>query len=254
MDPFLEAWWRDVHHKLCTYACDAIQAQLGGGLRARIDERLVVEGPEGPERTIYPDLSIIESDGGVATAVRPATGAAVADSLLVRIAPEPVRQAFLSIIDVRNGNRLITAIEFHWPSNKLPGDGREQYLLRKQSETRHARASLVEIDLVRAGERVTLAERYLPTTTRSTYQVCIYRPWQRDVCQVIRIPLDARLPVIPIPLRQGEAEAALDLQAVLDQAYRNGAYGEELEYDGPCTPPLEGADAELARALLARRA
>jgi hypothetical protein len=37
MDPYLEQFWGDVHHRLITYLSDAIQKQLPGDLRARVD-------------------------------------------------------------------------------------------------------------------------------------------------------------------------------------------------------------------------
>ena len=251
MDPYLELWWRDIHHTLCTYARDAIQPQLGSGLKARVDERLIVEAGE-HERSIYPDVRIVEGrllrEGGQ-TSSGSATAVAEAESLEVQIGSEPARQAYIHIIDVRNDNRLITAIEFLSPSNKQPGDGHEQYI-QKQKETCKAGASLVEIDLVRAGKRPTLAQPHLPAKRASTYQVCIFRAWKTGRCQVIRIPLAARLPTIPIPLRQTDPEAKLDLQALIDQAYRNGAYGDELDYSKPCHPPLEGSEAQWAEELL----
>src|SRR5437588_831901 len=59
MDPYLEQAWRDVHHKLCTYACDDIQAQLRDGMLARVDERLMVELSPEQARSIYPDVRLI---------------------------------------------------------------------------------------------------------------------------------------------------------------------------------------------------
>jgi Protein of unknown function (DUF4058) len=153
MDPYLELWWRDVHHTLCTYARDVIQPQLGSGLKARVDERRVVEADE-LERSIYPDVRIVEgrwlkegsegSPGKVATVAEPET-------VVVQLDNEPARQPYIHIIDVRNNNQLINAIEFLSPSNKLPGNARDQYI-QKQKETCQAGASLVEIDLVRTGK------------------------------------------------------------------------------------------------------
>jgi hypothetical protein len=254
MDPYLELWWRDIHHTLCTYARDSLQPQLGGGLKARVDERLVVETDD-TGRSIYPDVRIVESgwlkEGDQAVPEAPGV-AAVAESLVVQIESEPARQAFIHIIDIRNDNRLIIAIEFLSPSNKLPGDGREQYV-QKQKDTCEAGAGLVEIDLVRAGKRPTLAQSHLPARRNQTYQVCIYRPWKPSQCQVICIPLAARLPTIPIPLRPKDAEVALDLQLLIDQAYRNGAYGDELDYSKLCQPPLGDAEAGWAKELLRRK-
>ncbi|PWU21264.1 MAG: hypothetical protein C5B50_02145 [Verrucomicrobia bacterium] len=252
MDPYLELWWRDVHHRLCMYSCDAIQPQLGSGLKARVDERLVVEAGE-LEHSIYPDVRIVEGhwlkEGNESAPTGPAAVVAEPETILVQLGSEPARQAYIHIIDVRNNNQLITAIEFLSPSNKLPGNGRDQYV-QKQKETCQAGASLVEIDLVRAGTRPTLAQAHLPRRRDRTYQVCIYRAWQPNQCQVICIPLAARLPTTPIPLRQSDAEAKLDLQTLIEQAYRNGAYGGELDYSKPCHPPLEAEEAQWVKELL----
>ena len=58
MDPYLEARWRDVHHRLCTYGCDQIQGQLSPDLLARLDERLVVESLLDEGRSIFPNLTV----------------------------------------------------------------------------------------------------------------------------------------------------------------------------------------------------
>ena len=63
MDPYLEQFWRDVHHRLITYLSDVIQKQLPGDLRARVGERVYVEPEEGNGRRIIPDVRIVESAG-----------------------------------------------------------------------------------------------------------------------------------------------------------------------------------------------
>jgi hypothetical protein len=45
MDPYLEAHWRDVHASLIIYARDALQGVLPGSLRARVEERVLLESP-----------------------------------------------------------------------------------------------------------------------------------------------------------------------------------------------------------------
>src|SRR5260370_30420508 len=61
MDPYLEAHWRDVHHNLITYARDALQDVLPSELRARVEERVVLETPEGiGANPLYPDLRLVE--------------------------------------------------------------------------------------------------------------------------------------------------------------------------------------------------
>lgn len=56
-------------------------------------------------------------------------------------------------MDAGSGDRVITAIEVLSPSNKAPGEGQTLYR-RKQGERAEGKVSLVEIDLLRGGERV----------------------------------------------------------------------------------------------------
>ena len=59
MDPYLEAHWGDIHHRIINYACDAIQEQLPDDLFARMEERIYVRTPrELMER--YPDVRVVE--------------------------------------------------------------------------------------------------------------------------------------------------------------------------------------------------
>src|SRR5262249_43382327 len=64
------------------------------------------------------------------------------------------------------------------------------------------------------------------------------------------LPLRARLPVLPIPLRYGEKPVPLDLQALMDQCYRNGRYERTIDYRKDCMPPLSAEDAAWADELL----
>ena len=61
VDPYLERNWRDVHATLIVYMKDQLQPQLGGPLRARVEERLVVEKALDEVRDIYPDVRAFES-------------------------------------------------------------------------------------------------------------------------------------------------------------------------------------------------
>src|SRR5262245_47878195 len=60
MDPYLEAPWRDVHASLVIYIRDALQDQLPRELRARIEERVVMETPEGLEPGLLPDVRVVD--------------------------------------------------------------------------------------------------------------------------------------------------------------------------------------------------
>lgn len=249
MDPYLEASWRDVHHRLCNYSCDAIQTQLGPNLRARLDERLIVESPLDGTRNIYPDVRVFERDQSSAATIVEYAGVAVLEPD-VQLMPkhESERQAFIEIRDITADNSVITVIEFLSPSNKLSGDGRKQYR-QKQRECRQGRINLVEIDLTRGGRRHLLAGvAQIPAQHRKTFQVSIYRGRRKPIA-VYGAALHQRLPAIPIPLRPTDADAALDLQAVVDEAYAKGRY-DDIDYREPAIPPLEGVEAAWADEML----
>lgn len=251
MDPYLEQFWRDIHARCIIYAADQLQAHLPADLRARVEERVFVEPVFGVARSVYPDIRVVERGRG-----RPATAAvepepATAEPLVIYLPDEPVTERYIEIIDVGSGRRVVTVIEVLSLSNKSPGEGQELYR-RKQRELKDGQVNLVEIDLLRAGDRVlAIGLSRIPVTHRTPYQVCVYRAAADVPCyEIYRVPLRERLPVIKLPLRPTDADITLDLQALIDQCYRNGGYDEDIDYSVEPEPPFEVEDARWADALL----
>jgi hypothetical protein len=79
---------------------------------------------------------------------------------------------------------------------------------------------------------------------------CVRRATQPGKAQVYPMPLWEPLPVVKVPLRPGDADVPLDLQALVEQCYRNGAYEGTLDYAADPDPPLLGADREWAEEWL----
>ena len=79
--------------------------------------------------------------------------------------------------------------------------------------------------------------------------MCVRCAWSERGRALYALPLRERLLAIPIPLRQSDRPVPLDLQALLDQCYRNGRY-DDIDYAEPPTPALAGDDAVWAEALL----
>jgi hypothetical protein len=177
---------------------------------------------------------------------RPQVGVAVTEPVVVEVEPEPATETFLEIIDRSSGNRIVTVIEFLSPSNKSPGPNRDQYL-RKQREVCSSDANLVEIDLNRFGiHTLAFPLAHLKPRGRTLYMACVRRATRPGKAEVYPMPLWERLPVLKIPLRPEDKEVPLDLQALVEQCYRNGAYEDTLNYDTEPDPPLLGAEAEWA--------
>lgn len=250
MDPYLERYWRGVHHRLVTYACDQLQPRLPPGLRADLEERVFVEADGSYERIVYPDVHVVERQRreGSVTATGTTAGPTSAEPLLLYVESEPLRQGYIEILDLSSGRRVITVIEFLSPANKVPGEGQDLYL-RKQRETLEGKVSLVEIDLTRAGKRVMVVPPHrIPPSHRTLYQVAVRRGHRPSPIEVYRVPLDEPLPAIRVPLREKDPDAVLELQPLVARAYVNGHY--DIDYAAEPDPPLEDRDTEWADTLL----
>jgi hypothetical protein len=75
---------------------------------------------------------------------------------------------------------------------------------------------------------------------------CVRRATRRDKAEVYPMPLWHRLPVVKVPLRPDDADVPLDLQALIELCYRNGAYEGTLNYAVEPDPAFFGADREWA--------
>ncbi len=250
MDPYLESHWRDVHASLTIYIRDALQDALPRELRARVEERIVLETPEGWSNPLFPDVRVIEhrprAQGGVATVAAPEA----TEPLVIDAETEPLTEGYIEIIDAASGNRVVTILEVLSPSNKLPGDYRQAYL-RKQREIVHSDTNLVEIDLLRCGKHAAaVCLPNIPSSRRTPYLVCVRRATRRSKAEVYPIPLSSKLPTIKVPLRPTDADVLLDLQALIERCYRNGRYEGDLDYRLDPDPPLSREDAQWVLELL----
>jgi hypothetical protein len=119
--------------------------------------------------------------------------------------------------------------------------------LRKQREVCSSDANLVEIDLNSFGiHTLAFPLGHLKPRLRTPYMACVRRATRRGKAEVYRMPLSHGLPTIKIPLRPDDADVPLDLQRLIEQCYRNGAYEGTLNYAVEPDPPLRGADKKWA--------
>ena len=247
MNPWLEAYWGDIHTSMTTYARDAIQKQLPDSLQARVQEYLsVLEPEENPSsnRRIAPDVNVVEQPG-----LSTSHGGAVAVEDLVYDEPFRIRRQsppqtlrYIQIVDVKAGRRVVTAIEFLSLANKATESGRKQYVA-KQNEILEAQVNLVEIDLLRRGSWVLAVQKHLyPNQLMHPYRICVVRGDNTEEAEVYRATFAAPLPTIRIPLRSTDDDVQLPLQSLVNQAYENGRYGNDVDYSVAPEPPLEDSE------------
>lgn len=259
MNPWLEEHWGDVDTSLTTYARDQLQPRLPSGLRARVEEYVAVESEEdwdAPRSRFSPDVRVIErpetsqESGGAATA---AAVAVAAEPLVVRREIEPETLRYIQIVDTNSGRRIVTSIEFLSLANKIREEGRKQYRTKQRQMIRGG-VNLVEIDLLRAGPWVLAVQRnHLPRVYREPYRINVVRADQAGDAEVYRVSLRHPLPTIRIPLRSGDDDVPLELQPLIDAAYENGRYADDIDYAQELHPALSADDAAWADQLLRKQ-
>ena len=156
----------------------------------------------------------------------------------------------LTSVQVRDSehNELVTSIEIVSPANKRE-PGLSAYR-RKRSKLIRAGVHLLEIDLIRRGERPWQPDA--TTMPPAPYLALLTRAAQ-PATEVWPVQLTNTLPVLPVPLRTPDGDVPLDLQAALSVIYDESDYGRTTDYSVPPPPPplSEQDKAWLARQLVA---
>jgi hypothetical protein len=111
--------------------------------------------------------------------------------------------------------------------------------LKKQQEILERDCHLVEIDLLRTGQRaLSLPAWRLDEFEPFHYVVCVSRWPRRTYFEVYARRLQQRLPRVAVPLAEPDPDVPLDVQAALEAVYLEGRYARRLRFDEPCEPPL----------------
>ena len=219
MNPYLEqsAFWSDFHGGYIHRCREVLAQQVLPRYFVRVDEHIYLhEMPEPRARLIgRPDISLttnqpFESSGGTVTLEAPTILELIEDH-------DTETVPYLEVID-RASSRVVTVIELLSPSNKMRGPDREQYLAKRKLLT-HAGVNYVELDFLRGGPRT------LPTIPTCDYCIQVVKAPNWNRVGVWPLTLSDPLPVLPIPLRPGETEPTLDLQAILHDQYDAVGYG-----------------------------
>jgi len=218
MDPFLEGeMWQEFHGRFANQISEQLLPQLKPRYAALLAKRFTFGDPVlGIARTIYPDVHIVRQTREAYTVV----GAPVE---LQNPLPVPVPYLAIEIRDIAE-RRLVTVIEILSPENKR-GRGFRDYAT-KRIEILETDTHLIEIDLLRLGQRIELIGE-LP---RAAYYIFVSRWTRRPTTQVFPIQLREQLPTIPVPLLPPDPDAQLDLQAALAACFDLVGYERLLDY------------------------
>lgn len=227
MDPYLEqpAFWASFHSRFIVALADAIEADLSPDYYIEVEARTYLDDMAGALIGI-PDVVVAaptqetvqesSSKGAVAIQVKP-------QQVEVPI-PEEVSERYLEIRELATG-KVITAIELLSPKNKRPGKGRATYE-EKRAQVLGSDTSLVELDLLRAGEAMPLLGDVVPTL----YRILVSASHQRPQADLYGFGLRQPLPEIAIPLKPDDGAIALSLQPIFDGVYDRSRYRNRIDY------------------------
>lgn len=234
MDPYIEdpEIWSDFHSNLAM----EIQSQLNQTIQphyvARLTPRVTYEVIEiAKTQSVRPDVGVWQPQpprqGRMTAVAIPAAPSTSTVKMEI-----PLR---LVNVEVRKTGtlELVTAIEILSPVNKQPSHDTYQEYQRKRRELLRSSAHLLEIDLLRGGQRPPLEE----PVPQAPYYVVLSRADRRPVVEVWPIQLQNKLPLIPVPLQEPDPDAPLDLSAALAAIYERAGYAMVIDYHRPPPPP-----------------
>lgn len=246
MDPYLEApsLWPDVHSALIVAIRDALSPQVAPSYFVRVEQRTYILELDDRRLLGRPDVAVVETKSRLEQVAETALAAGYATASQVVTLPliEEVHEGYLEIHDTRT-HEVITVIEVLSPGNKT-GEGRRAYEAKRREVLRTC-TSLVEIDLLRAGRPMEMQP-----VPPGDYRILIHRGWQPGRAQVATFNIRQPIPEAPVPLRQGEPDAILQLERLLGEVYGRARYDLSLDYLQPPEPPLAEADAAWTEGLL----
>jgi hypothetical protein len=244
MGPYIEACglWGDFHDEMIRGIKSILQDELPSTFLVRTSKRSYIaltDGDEKDERAFLPDVHITAPRRRIATSAvqqesTPASTAITEPVSLRAFVSEEFEETFIDIFEVGPDRRLVTSIEVLSPSNKRRGS--EGWLLyqRKRQALLLGQANLVEIDLLRGGERQPMLDPW----PDSPYSLLVARKEKAPRCKVWPAFFERPLPTIPIPLEQPHLDIAVDVQKLFETIYERGRYRQDIDYANSLDPLL----------------
>jgi hypothetical protein len=206
-----------------------------------------VPGRESRAHSFWSDVSVASASGSAAPAAAvaaslPATslasdGESAPISMRALVETEH-REVFLEICQPPPAKAIVTCIEVLSQSNKRPGSKGWRLYQRKRPAYLAGQAHFVEIDLLRGGRRLQMADDW----PASPYYLLICRKNEAPLCKVWPAFFERPLPRINVPLLAPDPDITLDIQPLIAQIYSRSRYDRDIDYSQPIHPPLSAAE------------
>lgn len=161
---------------------------------------------------------------------------------------EEHREAFVEIYESGPEQRLVTTIEVLSPSNKRPNTPGWELYLRKRQSVFLGGVNLVEIDLLRGGQRLPMLDPW----PDSPYTLLVARAL-KTIHKAWPVHFQRPLPTIPVPLAKPDPDIPMSLQPMMEAIYQHSRYEWSIDYTQPLTPPFGPEEAAWLRRQLQAR-
>ncbi len=243
MNPYLEApaLWSEVHSWLIVELARMLNQSITPKYRAAVEKRVYEESI----LVGIPDVSIVRQSRAVPVKATPTATATLSQPILVALPEsETTIERYLEVREVATGE-VVTVVEILSPKNKRSGEGREQYLSKRQ-KVLGSQSHLVEIDLLRGGEALPIQD-----AGRSNYRVLVSRVEQRPIAELYPFDLRDQLPCFGLPLRSGDESVPIDLNVLMQMVYESAALDLAIDYGQQTTPRLSQDDFDWVQEMVA---
>lgn len=229
VNPFveLERYWDDFHSEFLVSLRHALLDVLPAQYDAMINEQALLLTPD-DKKIRKPDIAVTDSSSRPSSSTTSSTTLATESPIVMEMLPLTLVEEKLLWLEVlnRDDRSLVTSIELLSPSNK-DSRGRDDFRA-KRNALLLAGAHLVDIDLLLGGERFEFRQPLPP----AHFYSFVARAHAKRHVEVFRWTLRDPLPKLPIPLRQPDPDASVDLQSIYQTAFDRAKYWRRLQYRG----------------------
>ncbi|HEV3258390.1 MAG TPA: DUF4058 family protein [Gemmataceae bacterium] len=260
MDPYIEACglWEDFHGNLIHRIAESLADTVPQRYLVRTGERsyiVLVESQAQATPSVMPDVSVTAPHDRKKPTKK--SGSAVAEPAgemepveMRAFIEEEHREAFVEIFAAGPEQRLVTTLEVLSPANKRPNTPGWELYQRKRQSALLGGVNLVEIDLLRGGQRMPMLDPW----PASPYTLLVARAKKAQLCKAWPAHFRRPLPVIPVPLAKPDPDVALSLQPLIEAIYQRFRYERSIDYTTPLTTPLGPEEAAWLEQQLRTRA
>jgi hypothetical protein len=260
MDPYIESCglWDDFHQKLIGQIEAYLALTVPDKYVVRLAERTYVimmsqedsvhkyHMTQGDVTISLPANSQLGNREAVAVLDEPSIETHTKPIEMRALVEVPFREAYVEIQELHPDRKLVTTIEILSPANKRRDTAGWVRYQRKRQAHLEGCANLVEIDLLRGGQRMEMLDDW----PNSPYYLLTCRRERAPVCTVWPAYYTVPIPEINVPLQPQDADIPLALQPMIATIYGRSRYQLDVDYSQACRPPLEQDGAEWLRRRL----